>query len=117
MNPSDIQKIKNIALEIDQVCTLSCGTPNNSEISTSNGRTYKVANVLEKGDGWEVTDRVIKGMFRCNSCGILPGDDWTQFSHGDDVVRMHCSLIHAFNEHPDNISQETLEKVAKVFLN
>lgn len=126
MNPSDnLSRVNQVTTELNAVLDLFDISRNNAEITTSSGRTYKVANVVDfKRDGnWEVTQAVSKGMAKCISCGgselkpkLLMEDDWTQITHDDHVVRVHSLSIHRFREHPETISPEELEKVAEVLL-
>jgi hypothetical protein len=125
MNPlGSVQQAKKIAKEIKSVLTSFDVSRNNSLIITSKGRAYQVANVLESEfDGsWMVTHVFSQGGFACHICGysipskFLHGDRWTQFYHGNDVVRLHSSMIHTFKKHPKNVPQEILAAAAKVFL-
>ena len=125
MNPTQgMVQAKAVTQELDNVLKLFDISKNNSVIITNGGRTYRVANVLKNRDdgSWMVTQLVSRGMFACDTCGndvepkYIPEDTWTQFTHGEDVVSMHSGLIHTFREHPEKISEETLNKVAKIFL-
>lgn len=125
MNPlGSVQQAKKIAKEIKNVLTSFDVSKNNSLIITSKGRAYKVANVLESEfEGcWMVTEVFSQAGFACHICGhcippkFIHGDRWTQFYHGNDVVRLHTSMIHTFTKHPENVPQEVLDAAAKVFL-
>lgn len=117
---TDVSRVQKVTQELNNVLELFSTFANNAEITTSCGRTYKVANVLEKDGYWIVTDLVSRGMFVCNKCSNTPkyleGDAWLQFTHGKNTVRMHSSLIHLFQKHATEVSSETLEEVAAVFL-
>jgi len=117
-------QVKQVAEELTNILNLFKMEKNNSEITTSSGRTYRVANVREnkKEGSWDVTEGVSRGMFSCEMCGepfspkMFLEDDWTQITHGDDVVRVHSSQVHEFKKHPENVPQESVEKVASVVL-
>lgn len=95
------------------------------QITTNSGRTYKTAIVIEEHEGvWKITNLISKGMFRCNECDSTPklynGDNWYQFKFGENVVRMHDSLIHLFQNHPEKVpaivTKDSLTKINLVFL-
>ncbi len=119
-----ISRVEKVTNELNNVLELFNNNKNPSDevtVTTSNGRTYKVAYVLETEKGnWKITNLVSRGMFVCDKCDIASkyhvGDAWLQFIHDASVVRMHSSLIHFFKNHPAHVPPESLEKVATVFI-
>lgn len=116
-----VSRVNAVTDELNSVLTLFQQTRNCEAKVTKDGRTYKVAYVLKRGENdWAVTKFISRGMFICNQCDVdhryHNGDDWLQFTRDVNVVRLHSSLIHFFKEHPTHISQEVLELVAAVFI-
>lgn len=58
-------------------------------------------------------------MYVCNDCSPNPtyhnGGNWYQFAREGNVVRLHDSLIHTLQNHPDKVSRDILEKINPVF--
>lgn len=125
MNTSDIiVKVNAINQELNEVLEIFYKTKDYSEaitITTRNGRTYKVANVVELEDGsWKITDLVSRGMFLCDKCEkgsqIHIGDAWVQIFHNEKVVRIPSGLIHYLQNHPIHVNRESIDRMDAVLV-
>ncbi len=111
---ADPTRVEMVNKELREILAQFDVKKNDAEITTSSGRTYNVANVIEDGEDWIVTDLFARSLCTCKPCNKSMGDAWTQFRSGDKVVRMHESLIHYFLTHPAKVPQS--DKVDLVFL-
>ncbi|MCB1111651.1 MAG: hypothetical protein H7A37_03720 [Chlamydiales bacterium] len=96
-------------------------------ITTSNGRTYTVTNMLQNKEGVLAPAPCrMRGMFFCEHCKgtdpwtetgkTFPGSTWTQFSRNNNDVLLHSKDVHLLQTHPDKMPENTMEKATKVFL-
>lgn len=112
------QQAKAILVEYQDVIHRFDFRYNGSEVTSSSGRSYQVANIKQDIEGnWIWRAGNAKGMFTCSPCRkTYLGDSWKEFKNHHNVVRLHSSDIHYLKVHPERLSADIMQQAARVFL-